>query len=334
MGEFVNGVAIKGENKFHILGAEETEETAKKISLEGKCPVLFAYIYDGDYWGYTLFINGEVQNEFATIPDYFEDSEKPVLRYTANVPLLSQSFTVSAERIERYLCHWTDAILDNEDFAYEDDEFPYGDVWQMTDFLRALGFQYPEDVLPDQVCVQLPSLGEILENNLPANKGECETEEYSLINILPSAFSYDYLRNLLEDNRIKEFQFADKNPQEIIDIVIKYCISVQQSERDPVCQRLEVLAAFCSYWMYKGSGCWSFLDRATYEPICLNYEKPTDVYLLRARAAVTDFTKRHRAIRDLKRLIELDPDNIELYKSEIKKWDSREEKWRNEIKAK
>ncbi|MDE7298400.1 MAG: hypothetical protein K2N94_06165, partial [Lachnospiraceae bacterium] len=303
MGTFVNGIAIKGENKFHIMEAGEAEKNAKKISLERKCSVLSAYIYDGDYWGYTLYIRGEMRNEFATMPEYFETGGELKRRYTANVMLLSESFAVAAEWIERYLCHWTDSMLDEADLAYDDDEFPYGDAWQMVDFLRALGFQYPEEASYGHVDMQLPTLREILENNLPANEGEGEIEEYPLIDMLPSAFSSFYLWNLLEEKEIKEFQFADKNPKEIISIIMKHCASIQQSERDHVCQRLQVLAAFCSYWMYKGSG-WSFLDKATYEPVCLNYEKPTDVYLLRARAAVTDFIKRHRAIRDLKRLIE------------------------------
>lgn len=326
MGEFVNGIAIKGENKFHILEAEKAEENAKKISLERKCPVLSAYIYDGDFWGYTLYMNGEMRNEFATIPEYFEDGEELIRRYTANVSLLSQSFAVAEERIERYLYHWTDAMSDEKISAYKNDTFSYGDVWQMVDFLEALGFQYPEDVSHGEVNMQLPTLREILENNLPANKGYRETEEYPLIDMLPSAFSSDYLWKLLDENGIKEFQFADKNPKEIIDIVTKYCASVRLSERDSTCQRLEVLAAFCSYWLSKGSG-WSFLSRATYEPICLNYEKPTDVYLLRARAAVTDSVKRNRALKDLKRLIELDPKNTELYQAEIKKWEDKEKEW-------
>ncbi|MDE6232426.1 MAG: hypothetical protein K2M60_03650 [Lachnospiraceae bacterium] len=326
MGVFVNGIAIKGESEFYTLEAEEVEETAKEISLKRRCPVLSVYIYDGDYWGYMLYLSGEIKNEFATMPDYFEDSEEVVFRYTANVPLLSQSFTVSEKQIERYLCHWTDAMLEGEDFAYEDDEFPYSDAWQMVDFLKTLGFRYPEGELPNSMCVQLPTLRKILENNLPANECEELTEDYPLIDMLPSAFSSDYLWNLLEDNRIKEFQFTDKTPPEIIDFVIRYCGKVQQPEKNSVCQHMNVLAAFCAYWMNKGSG-WSFLDRATYEPICLNYEKPTDVYLLRARAAVTAFHKRHRAIRDLKRLIELDPDNIELYQAEIRKWERLEEKW-------
>lgn len=175
---------------------------------------------------------------------------------------------------------------------------------------------------------KLPSLREILEKELPANEGE-ETEEYPLIDELPSAFSYSYIRSLLQSDGVKEFQLADMNPQEIIDWVLRYCASIQQPERDPVCQRLEILSAFSSYWLYKGGG-WSQLSQATWEPVCLDYEKPTDVYLLRARAAVTEFTKRHRALMDLKRLIELDPANLELYQSEIKKWQDREAQWRGD----
>lgn len=80
--------------------------------------------------------------------------------------------------------------------------------------------------------------------------------------------------------------------------------------------------------MYPGSG-WNFLDCATYEPVGLSYEKPTDVYILRARAAITDFSKRHRAIRDLKRLLELDTENFELYQEEIRNWEKREQDWMN-----
>lgn len=334
MGEFVNGIAIKGEHQFHILEAENAEENAKAISLERECPVLSAYIYDGDYWGYTLYINGEIRNEFATLPEYFEEGKGVIRQYTANVLLLSQSFTVAIERIEKYLYHWTDAMINEGSMAYEDDEFPYGDAWQLIDFLGALGFTYPEDISNGQADMQLPqlpTLREILEKNIPPNAGEFENEEYPLIDKLPSAFSFDYIRHLLEQNDIREFQFMDKTPPDIIETILKYCISIQQSEKDSLCQRLHVLAAFCSYWMCRGNG-WTFLDYATYEPVCLNYEKPTDVYVLRARAAITGFTKRHRALRDLSRLLELDSENAELYLGEIAKWEEKEREWRNGLK--
>ena len=52
-----------------------------------------------------------------------------------------------------------------------------------------------------------------------------------------------------------------------------------------------------------------------------------DIYVLRARAALTDFSKRHRALKDLQRLIELDPANCSLYQAEMKRWGAQEKAW-------
>lgn len=96
-------------------------------------------------------------------------------------------------------------------------------------------------------------------------------------------------------------------------------------ERDPLCQQLSIAAAFCDFWL-SGAG-WGWLDKATYEPVYGAYEKPTDIKLLRARAALTDFTKRHRAEKDLNRLMELDPANQTLYQAEIQRWKREEQRW-------
>jgi len=39
---------------------------------------------------------------------------------------------------------------------------------------------------------------------------------------------------------------------------------------------------------------WKFLEYTTYERPYGNYEKSTDAYVFRVRAALTRFTKRHR----------------------------------------
>lgn len=328
MGAFVNGIAVKGEHLFQLYEAEEAEEKAAIISAERNCPVLSAYIYDGDFWGYTLYINGEKRNEFSTVPDYFEEGEVVIRQQTADLLLLSQSFAVAPERIEKYLYNWTNELIDEENTAYENDEFPYGDAWQVTDFLGALGFHYPEQQLSNAIDRQIPTLLEIVEQNIPPLAEEQALKEYALIDKLPSAFSNEYIRHLIIEEGVSAFGFEHKTPQDIIKAISVYCSSVKRAESDTLCQRLNVLAAYCSFWMYPGSG-WNFLDYATYEPVCLSYEKPTDVYVLRARAAITDFPKRHRAIRDLKRLLELDPENIELYQAEIQKWEEREQDWMN-----
>ena len=55
MGTFMNGIAVKGEHLFQVCEADEAEKKAAIISAKRNCSVLSAYIYDGDFWGYTLF---------------------------------------------------------------------------------------------------------------------------------------------------------------------------------------------------------------------------------------------------------------------------------------
>ena len=328
MGVFVNGIAVKGEHLFQLYEAEKVEEKAAIISAERNCPVLSAYIYDGDFWGYTLYINGEKRNEFSTLPEYFEEGEALIRHQTADLLLLSQSFAVAPEQIEKYLYNWTNEMIDEGYTAYENDEFSYGDAWQVVDFLGALGFRYSEQQLPNVIDRQIPTLLEIIEQNIPSLAGEQALNEFTLIDKLPSAFSNEYIRHLLREEGVSTFGFEHKTPQDIINTISVYCSSVRRAESDILCQRLNVLTAYCSFWMYPGNG-WNYLDYATYEPVCVNYKKPTDVYILRARAAITDFSKRHRAIRDLKRLLELDKENFELYQAEIQKWEEREKDWMN-----
>ncbi len=327
MGVFVGGIAVKGENEFQILEGDQAEEKAMAISLAQDIPVLSAYIYDGDYWGYTLYENGCAADEFCTLPEYFEKGDDLICQYTADVALLSGLFEKDREKIERYLVHWTEPMINGDEdiFAYSGDEYPYGDVWQMVDFLESLGFAYPEPWAFREEKEEFPALSEILCRKLPPREGE--TEEYPMIDCLPSAFSDTYIENLINEQGIKEFQFEDKNPKEIIDIVMRNCFSVQQSERDAVCQRLHILAGFCAWWLRRGNG-WGYLDKATYEPVVIPYEKPTDVMLLRARAQIAPFYKRNRAIRDLNRLMELDAENIAIYRAELEKWEERERLWR------
>ena len=73
-----------------------------------------------------------------------------------------------------------------------------------------------------------------------------------------------------------------------------------------------------------------FLDHATYEPLYGSADKPTDIDVLRARATLTGFTKRHRAIKDLERLMELDPGRRELYQEEIRRWERQERGWQRQ----
>ena len=303
---------------------------AKALSDASENPVMLLYIYDSDYWGYD-FYGGDEEDHFNTVPDYFGPvSPEEKQRLTGNPAALSGWLpTWDTGMMRRYLVHWSDLDEDAMDeTACPDDRFTYGDCWQMTDFMARLGFPWAFDQLQEAPPLQplYPKLREILERELPPVSTEVPPEGKALLDRLPSALSPEYVRRLLEESGVKEFEFEEKDPAEIIEAVRFHRQTVSRPECDPQCQRLAVLAAFCAFWL-RGSIAWGFLDYATYEPVYGSYEKPTDVYVLRARAALTDFSKRHRALRDLERLIELDPANRALYQAEIQRWVSQERAW-------
>lgn len=120
------------------------EGLAEAISKESGKTVLVLYIYDGDYWGYHLFDNGTELDRFEPMPDYFEEvSEEKKQKVTGNAKLISDYFHVEESSIKNYLVFWTEEMMeDYEKKAYEDDEFGQCDCWQMTDFMKRLGYPY------------------------------------------------------------------------------------------------------------------------------------------------------------------------------------------------
>lgn len=308
---------------------------AKALSDAAVNPVMLLYIYDGDFWGYD-FYGGQEEAHFSTLPDYFGPitaTEKE--RLSGNPAALEGWFPIqNIHALRCYLVHWSDldeSELDGEQFALMGDQFPFGDCWQMTDFAAHLGFPWPFGQVEDAPAMKppLPTLGEILAQNLPRMPREESLVDISLLRDLPSSLSPEYIRRLLNEDGVREFHFERKTPRDVMDGVNAHRLTVNRPERDPLCQRLSVLAAFCAHWLNEGSA-WGFLDRATYEPLYGSAGKPTDIDVLRARAALTAFTKRHRAIKDLERLIELDPANRGLYQEEIRRWGMQEKGWQRQ----
>lgn len=314
-----------------IEGDLEPGAFSRALSLAAAAPIMLLYIYDGDYWGYDFYA-GEEEDHFNTDPDYVGSMDQEgKKRLAGNPALLARWFSVQdISMIRPYLIHWSEwdpDKLEKAGAACPGDEHLYGDCWQVTDFAAHLGFPWIFNENDGCGNASIPVLEEILEQNLPPISKDLTLEETSLLWALPSAFSRDYVLRLLREDGIQKFGFERKTPQEIMDAVHTYRWSTAQAEKDPLCQRLAVLGAFCALWLGEGYP-WGFLDCATYEPVCLRYEKPSDIYVLRARAAVTGFGKRHRALRDLKRLMELDPENQEIYQAEMRLWEERERQWR------
>ena len=321
-----------------LLEGDELDFTslAKALSDSAINPVMLLYICDGDFWGYD-FYGGQEEDHFSAMPDYFGPitaAEKE--RLSGNPAALAGWFPIQdIHAVRCYLVHWSDldeSELDGEQFAMVGDQFPFGDCWQVTDFAARIGFPWPFGQMEDAPIMKppLPLLGEILRQSLPRMPREESLVDISLLRDLPSTLSPEYIQRLLEEEGVREFRFEHKTPRDVVDAVNTHRWTVSRPERDPLCQRLSVLAAFCAYWLNEGSA-WGFLDRATYEPLYGNAGSPADVEVLRARAALTGFTKRHRAIKDLKRLMELDPANTGLYQEEIQRWEKQDRGWQRQM---
>ena len=113
---------------------------------------------------YVLFSKGEPVDQFNPIPNYWRrkmpTSDKQL--WSGNAAVVAQHWPdLLPESIREYLVEW-DLNEGDSDNAYADDQFPYNECWQMTDFMHRLGLVYPIDddgkinastyrfVLPDQ----------------------------------------------------------------------------------------------------------------------------------------------------------------------------------------
>jgi hypothetical protein len=109
--------------------------------------VISLHIHDEELWMYVFFANGEQVDQFNPIPDYWKpkmpSSERQV--WAGSAAVVAQHWPdLAAESIRDYLFEW-DRDEEDSDHAYADDQFPYNDCWQITDFMRRLGLVYPID---------------------------------------------------------------------------------------------------------------------------------------------------------------------------------------------
>lgn len=128
-------------------GFTRWDDLSKFLSLELKKPVFSFHIHDGDLWMFVAFADGKEVAWFNPIPDYWEqidDAERH--RWTGNAQLVASLVPgLAAASIERYFVPWTENALAADQKSYDDDEFAIGVDWQLTDFMRRLGFAYPLD---------------------------------------------------------------------------------------------------------------------------------------------------------------------------------------------
>lgn len=124
-------------------GFSEWDQLSAQLSVEVGKPVFSFHIHDGDLWMFVLFVDGEETVKFNPIPDYWEELE-PEERATwlPSPDAVTQHVPgAKSERLAPYLVEWPVDGLPGK--AHPEDEFEFID-WQVVDFMRELGFRYPE----------------------------------------------------------------------------------------------------------------------------------------------------------------------------------------------
>jgi hypothetical protein len=124
----------------------EWDDASVFLSRELQTSVFSFHIHDEDLWMFQLFHKGELVSRFNPVPDYWQDviSEQELQSWKGDAALLTDYVPgLTAEAIEKYFVRWDE--LGEEELAYPEDEFEYGDCWQLVDFMGKLGLSYPID---------------------------------------------------------------------------------------------------------------------------------------------------------------------------------------------
>jgi len=100
-------------------------------------------IYDGDFWHYDLYEDGKSIDSFSTDSNYFtSDLTQVAVREEGHADLLAENWPGIADQdVIEYLRFWNDETIGK---AYPGDEYEYRDEWQVKDFIRRLGLDYPD----------------------------------------------------------------------------------------------------------------------------------------------------------------------------------------------
>jgi hypothetical protein len=123
------------------------DDAAAFLSRELRRPVFSFHVHDSDLWMYVLYENGSPVDQFNPVPEYWgelDDEERESWRGDARA-VAARVPGLSPDAIARYLVPWGDDVFEGpgRTKAYPDDRYAFGDDWQLADFVRRLGLDYP-----------------------------------------------------------------------------------------------------------------------------------------------------------------------------------------------
>lgn len=129
---------------------EQWYDASQWISEQLKAPVFALVLDDGDFWWFTMFVDGKIATRFFPLPQS-SDSDDPMsdeISWNGDADIIARHVSyIKAADIRKYLCLWTDDVVVQGGTAYDDDVYDIGDGWQLLDFMRKLKLSNPGDAV-------------------------------------------------------------------------------------------------------------------------------------------------------------------------------------------
>ena len=126
----------------------DSEGVAAALSESIGLPVIDLHFSDDVVWGYALFQAGREVDRYSSRPNYWEEQSPIEIERQSGDALVVASVwpEVAADVIVEYLTNKESLTEEAEESrAYPEDHFSVSDAWQLCDFMRKLGLDYPFD---------------------------------------------------------------------------------------------------------------------------------------------------------------------------------------------
>jgi hypothetical protein len=140
---------------IHLKGPEISKGVGAQLGI----PWMNLRIQEGTLWDYSLYEGNLHVDNFSTLPEYWDDDKEWQSTQRGRPEILARLLKIDQRVIENYLQPWGFMPIDDGMFettlrgkAYPTDEFEYGDIWQINDFLRALGAHDPNFDSPHSIA--------------------------------------------------------------------------------------------------------------------------------------------------------------------------------------
>lgn len=143
---------------IHVPHHSNSGDFVSTLGMISDLPWFELRIQEGSLWDYAFYLGNKDIDLFSTMPEYWEDPDDPgfakyVESWKGNASLIARVWSIPVDRIDQYLKHWGHIRDEENDTfrtvlkgkAYPTDRFEYGDIWQVLDFLNALGGRDPFD---------------------------------------------------------------------------------------------------------------------------------------------------------------------------------------------